>query len=80
MIIQFDYAELEKKLFIQLAKEYCVDVHKVKAAEIFNVHMEKVTPAMRQIGKAENYCTMYGIGKSHNWKCDSTGRLTMEDK
>jgi len=36
------------------------DPHKEKAAEIFGVPVDKVTPAMRAVGKQKNYMEAYG--------------------
>ncbi len=65
-----DYSQLELRLLAHASGDDKLrsaflegaDAHKVTAAQIFNVSLEKVTPAMRRLGKTLNFGVVYGMG------------------
>ncbi|KKS39009.1 MAG: polymerase protein [Parcubacteria group bacterium GW2011_GWA2_42_14] len=66
----FDYSQLELRIAAELAQDLKmieafsngVDIHKLTAAEINNVPLEKVTPEMRRAAKTLNFGILYGMG------------------
>ncbi|MFH0712930.1 MAG: DNA polymerase [Candidatus Jorgensenbacteria bacterium] len=65
-----DYSQLKLRLLahvsgdkkLKRAFEEGADAHKLTAAQIFNVSLDKVTPAMRRLGKTLNFGVVYGMG------------------
>lgn len=70
ILASFDYSQLELRIAAELAKDAKmieafskgVDIHKLTAAEINNVPLEKVTPQMRRSAKTLNFGILYGMG------------------
>lgn len=69
-IIAFDYSQIELRVLASLSSdpkmieafENDLDIHKMTAANVFNVSLEKVTPEMRRLGKTLNFGVVYGMG------------------
>ncbi len=65
-----DYSQIELRLMAAFSKEpaLCeafvagVDVHARTASSIFDVPVEQVTKAQRQVGKTINFALLYGMG------------------
>ena len=70
ILASFDYSQLELRIAAELAQDQKmieafsngVDIHKLTAAEINNVPLEKVTPEMRRAAKTLNFGILYGMG------------------
>ena len=66
----FDYSQIELRILASVVKDKKLkkaffddqDIHKLTAGNVFNVNLDKVTPAMRQLGKTLNFGIIYGIG------------------
>ncbi|HEY4497631.1 MAG TPA: DNA polymerase I [Candidatus Paceibacterota bacterium] len=66
----FDYVQIELKILASLAEDqkmieafqHGVDIHRLTAAEINNVSLDAVTPAMRSAAKAINFGIVFGMG------------------
>lgn len=66
----FDYVQIELKILASLAEDQKmieafqrgVDIHRLTAAEINNVSLDAVTPAMRGAAKAINFGIVFGMG------------------
>jgi DNA polymerase-1 len=58
LIVGTDYSEIEQRIAASL-KEKGFDVHTAKAAEIFGVSIDEVTPKMRRVGKQRNIIKYY---------------------
>jgi DNA polymerase I len=67
--ITFDYSQQELRVLAALSKEEVmvdsfnngVDIHKITAAELFDVKVEDVDSKQRQVGKTVNFSVIYGI-------------------
>lgn len=67
--ISFDYSQQELRVLAALSKEEVmvesfnngVDIHKITAAELFDVAVEDVDSVQRQVGKTVNFSVIYGI-------------------
>lgn len=67
--IAFDYSQQELRVLAALSKEEVmvdsfnngVDIHKITAAELFEVPVEEVDSKQRQVGKTVNFSVIYGI-------------------
>lgn len=68
-LLSADYSQIELRLMAHLAAEPVlltafannIDIHKVTAAEVFNIAVEQVTPEQRRRAKAINFGLMYGM-------------------
>jgi len=68
--IGLDYSQIELRLLAHVSGDKRLktaflegaDAHKMTAAQIFNVAPDKVTPAMRRLGKTLNFGVVYGMG------------------
>jgi DNA polymerase I-like protein with 3'-5' exonuclease and polymerase domains len=54
-----DVQQLELRLLLSGHKTNELDLHKAKAAELYKVPVESVTPTMRKAGKMANFHSMY---------------------
>ncbi len=67
--ISFDYSQQELRVLAALSKEEvmvesfnnAIDIHKITAAELFDVPVENVDSHQRQVGKTVNFSVIYGI-------------------
>ncbi|MDO8557117.1 MAG: DNA polymerase [Candidatus Jorgensenbacteria bacterium] len=83
-LLSFDYAQMELRLLAHVSgdEEFKkafrgnYDVHTETASRIFNVPSEKVTKAMRRIGKTLNFGVIYGMGARSFAK---TSGVTLEE-
>ena len=68
-LISFDYSQQELRVLAALSGEEVmvdsfnngVDIHKITAAELFGVELDKVDSNQRQVGKTVNFSVIYGI-------------------
>ncbi|KAE9518955.1 DNA polymerase I [Candidatus Liberibacter asiaticus] len=68
-LISADYSQIELRILAHIAKitplyqvfENSLDIHRMVAAEIFGVNIEKVSPQMRRHAKTINFSIIYGI-------------------
>lgn len=78
-LIDADYSQIELRVLAHISQDKNFleafhlnqDIHTRTAAEIFNISIEEVTPAMRSDAKAVNFGIVYGIsdfGLSENLK------------
>ncbi len=66
----FDYSQIELRVLASLSGDpkmieafnNDLDIHKLTAANVFNVTLEKVTPEMRRLAKTLNFGVVYGMG------------------
>lgn len=66
----FDYSQIELRILASLSGDpkmieafnNDLDIHKLTAANVFNVSLEKVTPEMRRLAKTLNFGVVYGMG------------------
>lgn len=66
----FDYSQIELRVLASLSGDpkmieafnNDLDIHKMTAANVFNVPLEKVTSEMRRIAKTLNFGVVYGMG------------------
>jgi DNA polymerase-1 len=66
----FDYSQIELRILASLSGDpkmieafnNDLDIHKMTAANVFNVPIEKVTPEMRRLAKTLNFGVVYGMG------------------
>lgn len=69
-LASFDYSQLELRILasvsgdekMQEAFKAGQDIHKLTAAQVFNVPLERVTSEMRRLGKTLNFGVVYGMG------------------
>ena len=70
LFVSFDYSQIELRVAAHIANDEKMieafrkglDIHKMTAAEIFNVPLEKVTPEQRRSAKTLNFGVLYGMG------------------
>ena len=70
LLIDADYSQIELRVLAEICKDQTLieifksgqDIHKITAAEIFNVPISDVTDQMRRRAKAVNFGIIYGIG------------------
>ena len=70
IIIAADYSQIELRVIASLANDTKMieafqnglDIHKMTAAEIYNVSLAKVTPELRRAAKTLNFGVLYGMG------------------
>jgi DNA polymerase-1 len=68
--VSFDYSQIELRVLASLSGDpkmieafnNDLDIHKITAAQVNNVPLDKVTPQMRQFAKTLNFGMVYGIG------------------
>jgi len=68
--VSFDYSQIELRVLASLsgdpkmidAFKKDLDIHKMTAAQVNNVPLEKVTPEMRRFAKTLNFGVVYGMG------------------
>jgi len=66
----FDYSQVELRILASVSGDEKMkkaffedqDIHKLTASQVFNVDLDDVTPAMRQVGKTLNFGIVYGMG------------------
>ncbi|MDD5431157.1 MAG: DNA polymerase [Candidatus Pacebacteria bacterium] len=66
----FDYSQIELRVLASLSGDpkmidafnNDLDIHKMTAANVFNIPLEKVTPEERRIAKTLNFGVIYGMG------------------
>lgn len=69
-LVSFDYSQIELRVAAHLAHDKKMieafrrglDIHKMTAAEIYNVPLEKVTADLRRAAKTLNFGVLYGMG------------------
>ena len=69
-IAAFDYSQMELRILASLSGDPEMmkafnndqDIHKLTAANVFNVPLEKVTLEMRRLAKTLNFGVVYGMG------------------
>ncbi|MDO4750300.1 MAG: DNA polymerase I, partial [Eubacteriales bacterium] len=69
VLVDADYSQIELRLLAHIANDETMrqafldgeDVHRVTAAQVFNVPLEEVTPLQRSRAKAVNFGIVYGI-------------------
>lgn len=69
-LASFDYSQIELRVAAHLANDQKMieafrqgaDIHKLTAAEIYNISTEKVTPELRRAAKTLNFGVLYGMG------------------
>lgn len=84
LLVSFDYSQIELRVAAHLAEDKKMieafqkglDIHKMTAAEIYNVPLEKVTPELRRAAKTLNFGVLYGMGSQA--LAESTG-MSRED-
>ena len=70
LLVAFDYSQLELRIAADMAGDEKMtdafrrglDIHRLTAAEVNNVPLEKVTPELRQKAKTLNFGVLYGMG------------------
>jgi DNA polymerase-1 len=70
LLVSFDYSQIELRIAAHMADDQKMieafrrglDIHKMTAAEIFNVPLEMVTPEQRRAAKTLNFGILYGMG------------------
>lgn len=70
VLVAFDYSQLELRIAADIAGDNKMmnafsrglDIHRLTAAEVNNVPLEKVTPDLRQKAKTLNFGILYGMG------------------
>ena len=78
-LASFDYSQIELRVAAHLAEDEKmieafhkgVDVHRMTAAEVYNVALDKVTPDLRRAAKTLNFGILYGMGP--NALAEATG-------
>ncbi|MCQ2472201.1 MAG: DNA polymerase I [Clostridia bacterium] len=69
-LVDSDYSQIELRVLAHIADDKAMidafnnnaDIHTITAAQVFNMPVEFVTPAMRSKAKAVNFGIVYGIG------------------
>lgn len=69
-LVSFDYSQIELRVAAHLANDKKMidafkkglDIHKMTAAEIYNLPLDKVTPDLRRAAKTLNFGVLYGMG------------------
>jgi len=70
LLAAFDYSQIELRVLASLSGDpkmieafnNDLDIHKLTAANVFNVPLEKVKPEMRRLAKTLNFGVVYGMG------------------
>ncbi|TSC78875.1 MAG: DNA polymerase I [Parcubacteria group bacterium Gr01-1014_33] len=84
LLVSCDYSQIELRVAAHIAHDEKMihafqngmDIHKMTAAEVYNVSLDKVTPELRRAAKTLNFGVLYGMGP-HAF-AESTG-LSMTD-
>jgi len=71
-LVCFDYSQIELRVAAHMADDkkmiaafrQGLDIHRMTAAEIYNVALEDVTPELRRAAKTLNFGVLYGMGAS----------------
>jgi len=69
-LVSFDYSQIELRVLASLSGDPKMieafnddlDIHKLTAANVFNVSLEEVAPEMRRLAKTLNFGVVYGMG------------------
>ncbi|MDE2001211.1 MAG: hypothetical protein KGI60_01425 [Patescibacteria group bacterium] len=69
-LVSFDYSQMELRVLASISGDpkmieafnNDVDIHRLTAANVFNVPPDKVTPEMRRLAKVLNFGVVYGMG------------------
>lgn len=90
-LASFDYSQLELRILASVSNDEKMikafrqnqDIHKLTAAQVFNMPLEKVTNEMRRLGKTLNFGVVYGMGadafaRSSGLKKDEARRFINE--
>lgn len=72
VLASFDYSQIELRVAAHMADDKKMieafrlgrDIHAATASEIYNIPLEKVTPAHRRAAKTLNFGILYGMGSS----------------
>lgn len=72
VLASFDYSQIELRVAAHMADDKKMieafragrDIHAATASEIYNIPLEKVTPAHRRAAKTLNFGILYGMGAS----------------
>ncbi len=70
ILVDLDYSQLELRILASVSGDEKMqeaffdnlDIHKLTAAQVYNVPLEKVTSEMRKLGKTLNFGVVYGMG------------------
>lgn len=84
LLVSFDYSQIELRVAAHLANDIKMidafqkglDIHRMTAAEIYNVPLAEVTPELRRAAKTLNFGMLYGMGSQAF--AESTG-MSRED-
>lgn len=68
--VSFDYSQIELRVAAHIADDQKMieafksgkDIHKLTAAEVYNLPLDKVTPDLRRAAKTLNFGVLYGMG------------------
>lgn len=86
LLASFDYSQIELRVAAHIADDKKMieafrrglDIHKMTAAGIYNVPLDKVTPELRRAAKTLNFGVLYGMGSQAF--AESTGLSREEAK
>ncbi len=78
----FDYSQVELRILASVSGDEKMldafsrglDIHKMTAAQIFNVSLAEVTPKMRNVAKTLNFGVVYGMGPTAFSKASGLSR------
>ena len=70
LLVSFDYSQIELRVAAHMADDKKMidafrngaDIHKITAAEVYNVPLSEVTPELRRAAKTLNFGVLYGMG------------------
>lgn len=70
LLASFDYSQIELRVAAHMADDQKMteafkkglDIHRMTAAEIYNIPLEQVTPVERRAAKTLNFGVLYGMG------------------
>ncbi|MBI2122199.1 MAG: DNA polymerase I [Candidatus Sungbacteria bacterium] len=70
LLVSFDYSQIELRVAAHIANDKKMieaflkgfDIHKMTAAEIYNIPLDRVTPELRRAAKTLNFGVLYGMG------------------
>ncbi len=70
VLVDADYSQIELRVLAHVAQDAAMieafrtgaDIHRITAAQVFNMPQDMVTPLMRSRAKAVNFGIVYGIG------------------
>lgn len=86
LLASFDYSQIELRVAAHMAQDKKMiqafrngaDIHRMTAAEIYNIPLDNVTPELRRAAKTLNFGVLYGMGA--NAFAESTGMSTERAK